>query len=112
MPRTILWTALLVALAPAAAAERLALAPRHQPGDAFSLSLSTRTDTETMPGASDGRRASEAVRLTYQATVTVLEVTPRGALCANATSTCSSPPAGPWWTARPGSWIPASRGGC
>jgi hypothetical protein len=67
-------TAFLLAAPPAAAAEPLTLTPRFQPGDARTLSLSTTTDTASLSGATEGRRSSEAVRLTYHATVTVLEV--------------------------------------
>jgi hypothetical protein len=67
-------TALAGLASGAEAAERLALAPRHQAGDTYTLSLSTTTDTEAMSGASEGRRAGAAVQLRYQATVTVLAV--------------------------------------
>lgn len=79
MPRTLAClTVILLAATPALAAEPLSLVTRFQPGDARALSLSTTTDTEALSGATEGRRASEAVQLTYQATVTVLEVDAEG----------------------------------
>lgn len=75
MSRTLACLALpLLAATPVLAAEPLALAPRFQPGDARTLSLSTTTNTESLSGAAEGRRSGEAVRLTYRASVTVLEV--------------------------------------
>lgn len=71
----ILLAAVFACLASEAGADdRLALAPRHQAGDAYALSLSTITDTESLSGASEGRRVGEAVQLAYHATVTVLAV--------------------------------------
>lgn len=74
MPRSLALVASLLLLASAASAGAPTLVARHRVGDAFALSLTATTDTDTLSGGPRGGRGREDVTLAYEATVTVLAV--------------------------------------
>jgi len=63
---------------PVGAAERIVLEPRYREGDAYTLSLATRTRTEARTAGAERPSVQEDVRLVYRAAVTVLAVDDAG----------------------------------
>ncbi len=69
---------LALSVAARAGAEPIVLAPRHEPGDRYLLSLSASTRTETTSTGWEHKHSGEHVRLDYEATVVVLQVDEMG----------------------------------
>jgi hypothetical protein len=69
---------LALAVGVPAIAENITLVPDHEPGDAYVLTLSARTETDAASGGSVNKRFREMMRVDYQATVLVLEVDSEG----------------------------------